>query len=391
MSFYYYFLFIFTIAILRPFTTFLHEMGHAIPALLYTKEGVAIYIGSYGDPKKSLHFRIGRLEVFLKYNPLLWKYGLCYREQLDISINKAIVIVLMGPLLSLIIGTFSLYLVLYFDYSDGTIFILIMIIISSFLDFYQNIVPDSEPIILYNGSQSFNDGQQIKTLLKYRNLPEEYDKGAKYYNNQEFAKSGELFEKIITSGTKQDIVYRLAISSYLQIKEYDKADEINKLFIKQYKKRLTSTDLFNSGLIKSQKGKLEESILDYTKSLKLDKNNILSLNNRGYAYNLSGKYKEALVDFNKAIELDENFAYALNNRGLSKVKLGDFENGFIDIKKSLEIDDKNSYCYMNFGIYYFDIGEYQKALENFNIAFELDKDIYLLSKHIEKTKKKLTV
>ncbi|MFD2562331.1 hypothetical protein [Aquimarina rubra] len=40
---------------------------------------------------------------------------------------------------------------------------------------------------------------------------------------------------------------------------------------------------------------------------------------------------------------------------------------------------------MNFGIYYFDIVKYHKALENFNLAFELDKDTYLLTEHVEKT------
>ncbi|WP_459209215.1 tetratricopeptide repeat protein [Aquimarina rhabdastrellae] len=391
MTFYHYLLFIATLAVLRPFTVFLHEMGHAIPTLLYTKEGVTIYIGSYGDPKKSLHFRLGRLEVFFKYNPLLWDSGLCVREQIDIPINRGIIIILMGPLNSLIIGAFCLYIGLFGSNSDSITFITMMIAISSLLDFYHNIVPNHEPITLYSGQQVHNDGQQLKLLFKYRNLPEEYDKCVEYYNNKEFEKSGNLFEKIIKSGIKRDFVYRLAISSYLQIKEYDKANEINKEFIKKYKKRFSSIDFFNNGLIKSHKGNIDGSILDYTESLKLDANNIYSLNNRGYAYNLLGRYEEAIKDFNNAIELEKKFAYALNNRGLSKIKLGDMEKGLVDIKKSLELDDKNSYCYMNLGIYYFDIGEYNKALENFNIAFKLDKDTYLLLDHIKKTKQKLNI
>ncbi len=391
MKFHHYLVFISTLAILRSFTTFLHEMGHAIPALLYTKEGVTIYIGSYGDPKKSLRFRLGRLEIFFKYNPLLWEYGLCVREQIDISINKGIVIILMGPLTSLITGSFCLYIGLFGSNSDSITFITMMIAISSLLDFYHNIVPDSEPITLHSGKQVHNDGQQIKLLLKYRNLPEEYDKCVEYYNNQEFEKSGALFEKIIKSGIKRDFVYRLAISSYLQIKDYDKADVINRDFSKWHKRKFSSNDYFNSGLIKSYKGSLEECIKDYTKSLKLDLNNINSFNNRGYTYNLLGKYEIAIEDFNKAIALDENYAYALNNRGLAKIKLGDLQAGLIDIKKSLELDDENSYCYMNLGIYYFDTKNYNKALENFNIALKLDKDTYLLTEHIEKARQKLSI
>ncbi|MBQ0736183.1 tetratricopeptide repeat protein [Aquimarina celericrescens] len=389
MKFHHYLVFIFTLAILRPFTTFLHEMGHAIPALLYTKEGVTIYIGSYGDPKKSLRFRLGRLEIFFKYNPLLWSYGLCVREQIDISINKGIIIILMGPLTSLIIGAFCLYIGVFGSHSDSITFITMMIAISSLLDCYHNSIPDAEPITLHNGKQVHNDGQQLKLLLNYRNLPVEYDKSVEYYNNKKFEKSGELLKKMIQSGTRRDFIYRLAVSSYLQIKEYDKADEINKDFIKKYKKKLTSVDHYNNGLIKSHKGNIEGSIIDYTESLKLDANNVYSLNNRGYAYNLSGRYEEAIKDFDKAIKLEDSFAYALNNRGLSKIKLGEFENGFTDIEKSLELDSKNSYFYMNLGIYYFDTQDYHKALENFNIAFKLDKDTYLLTEHIEKVKQKL--
>jgi len=46
----------------RPLTVIFHELGHAIPAILLTKEKVTVYIGSYGDPKKSLRIKIGLLD-----------------------------------------------------------------------------------------------------------------------------------------------------------------------------------------------------------------------------------------------------------------------------------------------------------------------------------------
>ncbi len=49
--------------VIWPITVLLHELGHAIPALILTRQKVSIYIGSYGDPDKSLHFRIGLLEL----------------------------------------------------------------------------------------------------------------------------------------------------------------------------------------------------------------------------------------------------------------------------------------------------------------------------------------
>jgi hypothetical protein len=52
-------------------TVALHELGHAIPALLMTRDEVTIYIGSFGNPYSSFHFTTGRLKFCCKYNPLL--------------------------------------------------------------------------------------------------------------------------------------------------------------------------------------------------------------------------------------------------------------------------------------------------------------------------------
>jgi hypothetical protein len=65
------------VLITRPVTVLLHELGHAIPAILLTRQKVTIYIGSHGDPKKSLKFKLGLLEGYFRYNPFDWNRGLC--------------------------------------------------------------------------------------------------------------------------------------------------------------------------------------------------------------------------------------------------------------------------------------------------------------------------
>lgn len=388
-SMYLYILVLLTLAVLRPLTTLMHEIGHAIPSLIYTREMVTIYVGSHGDPKKSLQLKLGRLKIFFKYNPVLWKRGLCVSEQKDVFLDHRIIIILSGPLMSLIIGITSLSLMFTVMEADYAVFLTLMIAVSSFFDFFQNIIPNEDAIILHNGSEVYNDGQQLKLLFAYRNLPDGFDKSVELYKNNDFAAAGALFEEMIHSGLKKDIVYRLAISSYLQIKEYDKANTLNKEFTKRHHKRLDSNDHFNSGLIRSHKGDLTAAIEAYSKSLSLDHNNANSYNNRGYTYNLMEQYENALADFNKALEYEENFAYALNNRGLARFKLGDVRGGLDDLKRSLELDNSNSYCYMNLGIYHFDLGEYSKALEYFERANSLDKDTYKLAEHLAQTKKRI--
>lgn len=50
--------FIIFLFFIRGLIIILHELGHALPAILLTKEKVSIYIGSYGDQKKSINFKL---------------------------------------------------------------------------------------------------------------------------------------------------------------------------------------------------------------------------------------------------------------------------------------------------------------------------------------------
>ena len=50
-------LFIGVALISRSVTTFVHEMGHAIPSLFFTKEEVIVCVGSYGDVSHSLRIK----------------------------------------------------------------------------------------------------------------------------------------------------------------------------------------------------------------------------------------------------------------------------------------------------------------------------------------------
>ena len=99
-------LFIFLIGVLRIFTAvaasaflcvLVHELGHAIPALLLSKEKVEAYIGSLGLIVPSGKLRMGRLSIFVSYNPFLWIKGMC-KPYGAYSINRQIFYVSTGPI-----------------------------------------------------------------------------------------------------------------------------------------------------------------------------------------------------------------------------------------------------------------------------------------------------
>lgn len=107
------FLTIIPVALLLGVTFFivvtLHELGHAVPALIMTRGDVIIYIGSYGSSSRSFRISMGRrLTLICKYNPLLWYRGCCFAPDYELSINQKIVFVAGGPLASLI-GTLAFW------------------------------------------------------------------------------------------------------------------------------------------------------------------------------------------------------------------------------------------------------------------------------------------
>ncbi len=376
--------------LLRPITVLIHELGHGILALFLTQKKVSIYLGSYGDSKNSFKLGFRRLEFFLnKSNPCFWKHGLCIMHDTEVSINNQIIVIIFGPIMSLILAAIFAYIIFYTNQPDDFIFILFIFMISSIYDFYINIVPNNNAITLDDGSVTHNDGQQLKLLFNHRKFYDDYKIAANYYNNRDFENASALFKKLIESGVDYDYVYRLTVSSLAQTKDYETAAVFNSTFESKHKAKFTSDDFSNSGLIKSRLGNHKEALIDYKKSLEMDSNNTYSLNNRGYTYILIGEYEKAILDFDKAIKLEPNFAYAYNNRGLAKIKLGNIEGGLKDIEKSMSLDANNSYAYMNLGIYYFDKENYEEALKNYEKALQLDEETFLIHKRIEEVKLKL--
>lgn len=148
--------------IFMPILVIIHEMGHAIPALIFTNGEVIINIGN-SDCKKQM--KINRLVINVNsYKSLIdVTYGYIYWEPIDRKL-KSIMIIAGGPVSSLFI---SLLLFLYLN--NTNLLYLPMIIFNamfmfSFVQFMLTILPIKYKIRPYNGLTS--DGYKILQLLK---------------------------------------------------------------------------------------------------------------------------------------------------------------------------------------------------------------------------------
>ena len=152
------------------FSTIIHELGHAILALLLTKEKVKITLGKLGKNNKNLgKISLGRLDIELKgFNPLI---GLVNFEESNITNFKSIIILATGPIVSLVLGIILLFM----SRNMGNKLLLETILLKEMFIFAGNyqlftFISTSIPIIYPNWWIGYanrpSDGYQILNLIK---------------------------------------------------------------------------------------------------------------------------------------------------------------------------------------------------------------------------------
>ncbi len=149
-------------------TVTLHELGHAIPALLMTRDDVTIYIGSFGSSYNCFHVTIGRLDFYCKYNPLLWYKGCCLCSDNYLSINQRIWFVAAGPIAS-ISGTIITWLLI--SHLQEETFLRIVlggIFLISLISTVYNLIPNPVPRYTPSGYPVYSDTYQILRLLRMK-------------------------------------------------------------------------------------------------------------------------------------------------------------------------------------------------------------------------------
>ena len=376
-------LFIGVALISRSVTTFVHEMGHAIPSLLFTKEEVIVCVGSYGDVSHSMALKLGRLRIFLKFNFLSWNLGLCSHQGIS-GFWKSMIVIIGGPVASLILALTLIYLIVFNGYSETTIVILTFFILSSLWDFAVNIYPVNTPFYLFDGSEIYNDGNRFLNLIKQRNYPEEYYTAVEYSLSQNYEEAIETLRDLLNNGYNTREINDQIISNLMQKGDFEEA--LKHFGSYKLSKKLKSKDYYTLGAIHSELKKYEDAIKCLNKAIHIDYQNVQYLSLRGYCLMELGAEDQALKDFNAAIYYNPNYLPAYIGRANIRLHLNELEEGFADIQKVMEIDDKLPETYVFLGFYYSKKNEHALAKENFEKAKQLNSDYHGLDFLIEENK-----
>lgn len=374
-------LFIFGMAITRPLTVVLHELGHAIPFILFTRTRTTIYVGSYGDPNGSLHFRIGLLEVWFKYNPLLWRMGLCVSATEQIAVNKRIVATLMGPVTSFLFATAVIIPAFVFEVQDWAKFLLCMLFASAMLDLEQNLRYSETVIQLYDGTTTHTDGYTLRQLLTHKRQSRVSQRIEQLYSKNQFTAVVKAVLALKNPSDHFAHLYSIAAYCALCLKDYDQTlallDTLSRLG------SLRAEEYAYRGVAWFEKGEFLEAEHAFQQCINRDPLQVQALFHLGNTCMVLDKYSEAIPIFDRFLAAKPQDALAYCSRGLAKSKIGMKAEGFNDIYDALRIDPNNAYAYRNLGIYHLDQGEADQALQHFLKAREINPATQGLDQLIE--------
>lgn len=152
-------------------------------------------------------------------------------------------------------------------------------------------------------------------------------------------------------------------------KKYDQAEEkIRKVL--DYLEEKDSDALFSLGVILSEAGKDDESIIAYTKSVNLNPEDAELCYNLGIKLGSKGDTKEEMAMYSKAIAVDPKFGGAWLNWGTALAESGNFDDAEVMFLKALQCPEVKVKAMLNLGHVYQRQAEQSAAGGNLQSARE---------------------
>ncbi len=381
------------LALLWFFMGVLHELGHALAALLLFRGPVTVYLGTYGQSTGHWHFRLGRLQVHLAHNLFLWRGGYCECQGANPEPWRQGIFIAAGPLFPVLltgIATQISFAHSIYPLRALAVILLVMAVIGAFF----NLLPHHKPVFLNEASRpTYNDGQLLKnqwgSVQLTRKVRAKFLEAEYHRLTGKYVESAAIYAEILPLLVPDSSIMRPAFYVLTDAGRYDEALALSEQFQEKFEDAFTDDDRFTHALVLSRLGQHWAAIEAYTTLIEQPQPYLMAYNNRGYTYNLLGEYELALADFTHTIAHDAAHAYAHNNRGLAQLKLGQEAAGLADIRHGLQLDPANAYGYRNLGIYHLGRSEYSAAMVQFELARQLDPTTHDLDTYIQQARQHL--
>jgi protein O-mannosyl-transferase len=119
-------------------------------------------------------------------------------------------------------------------------------------------------------------------------------------------------------------------------------------------------------------GRIDDAIVQYQASLKMNPNGYKSYMNLGVAYHAKGRHYEAIQQYLTAVKLNPSLIDAHVNIANALVEMGFRDKAVEAYQIALKLDPSSARAHHGLGITFGNAGLYDKAIEQFETAFQLD-------------------
>lgn len=131
---------------------------------------------------------------------------------------------------------------------------------------------------------------------------------------------------------------------------------------------------YNLGNILLEKGRYDEAIEQYRKTIELDNKHVKGYNNIGIALAMQGKIDEAIKSYEAALAINNFHVNSINNLGIALAEKGNIQEAIDSYLRVLQINPMHEKAHFNLGIILTRNGKIIEAKEHFSEAIRTKPD-----------------
>ena len=132
---------------------------------------------------------------------------------------------------------------------------------------------------------------------------------------------------------------------------------------------------FDLGNLHKKKGMLDEAVISYKKSLKINPRSPQVLNNLGNTLREKGQYDEAIQYYEQALRIEPEYINAYSNIGFTYLEMAQFDRAITCFRILLEKYPDYAEAHNALGIAFREIAQFEDALKSFKRALNLNPDL----------------
>ncbi len=190
-----------------------------------------------------------------------------------------------------------------------------------------------------------------------------------------------LYEKTIENKNDDYLIFSLLGTTFLQLKDYNKAIEN---FTKSINLNPKYPESFNNrGIAYAEIQSYRLAIKDYNDAINLNKNYFSPYLNKGIALKNSQKFNQAIDCFKICIKINPKDPIVYNNLGNLFVKLEKNDEAYLAFEKAIILKNNFAQAYSNRGDLNFSLKKYNLALDDYSNALKFNNGLdYVYGKYI---------